>query len=59
MNHLDRFTEGVEWGIGHGKGEQLFEPGGHRGGLGNLNTGDKWYFCSQSAFVDGAGGGAE
>ena len=26
-----------------------------RGGLGNLNAGDKWYFCSQSAFVDEAG----
>ena len=22
-----------------------------RGGLGNLNTGDKWHFCSQSAFL--------
>ena len=24
---------------------------GYRGGLGNLNTGDKWHFCSQSALL--------
>ena len=24
---------------------------GERGGLGNPNKGDKWHFCSQSAFL--------
>ena len=31
--------------------EVLTDNGSERGGLGNLNTGDKWHFCSQSAFL--------